>query len=325
MGTINEKLYRFIILAIPLFPLLVSGQTDSLTTIERALPVLNDHYFIPNSGFSSPFITSFFKTAIGGGITFNSIPIYSDDGDVLLGTLEGENSFVTADIEVQVLAKEWLAVWFRYQANARIGSSTPTVLAHGVTSFTGFEFGWMLRLWHNQKNQLTATLAINNSTVDAINISGFLKDVVDDPDSVMTAISSKKNPLEGQAGIRYAYSFNDLFGIQVFINAFYGESIVKDSQNIWKFDTGILGSINFLLRNDIPLGINIGYTFKKFALFESQKEDDVKTILFKLAYTGREEYNIGLEFNHVSTAAPLIKVENTLNYMTITFVMVYYF
>lgn len=319
------KAKTILIFLIFLLPLFLAAQTDSLSTGERSLPVLNNHYFTPNSNFLSPFITTFFKTGIGGGVSLNSIPVYVMDGEVLLGRLEGENTYVTADVHVQVEAKEWLAVWFRYQANARIGSSTPTILAHGVTAVTGFEFGWMLRLWHNKKSQLSGTITINNATVSAVNLSNFIKDIIDNPDSINTSLSRKKNPLDGVAGVRYAYSFSDMIGIQAFINASYGESLIKNNKNVWKFNTGILGSFNFIHSHDVPVGLNLGYTIQKFSLFEGQQEDNIQSFMFKVAYTGREEYNIGLEFMHVRTAAPLIEEENTIEYLSTAFVMVYYF
>lgn len=315
-------IYIFLIL---LLPLSLSAQTDSLEANKRSLPVLNDHYFIPNTGFPSPFMTTFFKTGIGGGSSLNKIPIYAFDGDVLLGTFEGENTYITADIHVQVEAKDWLAVWFRYQAFARIGSSTPTILAHGVTSVTGFEFGWMLRLWHSKKSQLSGTISINNGSVSAINLLNFIKDTIVNPDSISTSLSSKRNPLDGGVGLLYAYSFSDMIGIQAFVNAKYGESLMKDNKNVWTYDTGILGSLNFIHSHNVPLGLNLGYRIQKFSLFEGQQEDNTKSILFKVSYTGREEYNIGLEFSHVLTAAPLIKSENTLEFLSTVFVMVYYF
>jgi len=131
--------------------------------------------------------------------------------------------------------------------------------------------------------------------------------------------------LAGGAGIRYAYSFSDMIGIQAFINASYGESLIKNNKNVWKFNTGILGSFNFIHSHDVPVGLNLGYTIQKFSLFEGQQEDNIQSFMFKVAYTGREEYNIGLEFSHVSTAAPLIKEENKLEYIATAFVMVYYF
>jgi len=319
------KIKTIIIFLILLLPLFLAAQTDSLSTDKRSLPVLNDHYFTPNSNFHSPFMTTFFKTGIGGGVSLNNIPIYVNEGEKLLGTLEGENTYVTADIHVQVEAKEWLAVWFRYQANARIGSSTPTILAHGVTAITGFEFGWMLRLWHNKKNQLTGTIAINNTSVSALHLLNYLKNVITNPDSINASLSREKNPLDGVAGVRYAYSFSNMIGIQAFINASYGESLLKDNRNVWKFDTGILGSFNFIHSHDIPLGLNLGYTIQKFSLFEGQDEDNAQSFIFKVAYTGREEYNIGLEFMRVTTAAPLIEGAEKLEYLSTAFVMVYYF
>ncbi len=308
-----------------MLPLFLAAQTDSLSTDKRSLPVLNDHYFIPNSNFHSPFMTTFFKTGIGGGVSLNSIPIYAMDGEILLGTLEGENTYVTADIQVQVEAKEWLAVWFRYQANARIGSSTPTILAHGVTAVTGFEFGWMLRLWHNKKSHLSGTIAIKNSSVSAIHLLNYVKNVITNPDSINASLSRKKNPLDGVAGVRYAYSFSDMIGAQAFINASYGESLLKENKNVWTYDMGILGSFNFIHSHDIPMGFNLGYTIQKFSLFEGQEEDNTHSFMFKVAYTGREEYNIGLEFTRVTTVAPLIVGAKTLEYLSTAFVMVYYF
>ncbi len=73
------------------------------------------------------------------------------------------------------------------------------------------------------------------------------------------------------------------------------------------------------------MGLNLGYTIQKFSLFEGQQEDNIQSFIFKVAYTGREEYNIGLEFMRVTTVAPLIEGAKTLEYLSTAFVMVYYF
>lgn len=325
METLIKKISRNFILLFLLWPLVLAGQTDSLSTGKRSLPGLNDHYFIPNSNFPSPFITTFFKSGIGGGGSLNKIPIYANDGQKLLGTIQAENTYVIADIHIQMEAKKWLAAWFRYQANARIGSSTPTVLAHGITSITGFEFGWLLRLWQTEKSLLSGTIAINNASISSINLLEAIKEAVNNPDSTSFSLTKKKNPLYGRAGFRFAYSFSDLFGIKAFINALFGESVVREKENAWKLNTGILGSFNFTKSHDIPVAFNLGYISQNFTLFEDQNEESIRSFIFKVAYSGREEYNIGLEFTHNNTSAPFITGENSLEYLTTTFVMVYYF
>jgi len=318
------KIKKIIILQICFLPLFIYGQVSSLSVIERSLPVLNEHYFTPTTVFPSPFMTTFFQTGIGGGLSLTTIPYSLNDGNIT-GTIDGENTYVTADILVQAKAKDWLSVWFRYQANARIGSSKATILTHGVTSITGFDFGWMFRLWHNKKSQLSGTIKINNSMVSSIHLLNYIKDIINNPDSSKVSLSKKRNPLYGGAGLRYAHSFSDVIGLQAFLNAAYGEAILKKNENIWKFDMGILGSFSFAHKYDIPIGVNLGYLIQKFALFSNQEEDNSNSIIFKLAYTGREEYNIGLEILHISTVAPLLENTATLDYLTTSFVMVYYF
>jgi hypothetical protein len=325
METPAMKSFRLHILLFFLMPLVLIGQDDTLSVYQRSLPKLNDHYFMPNSNFLSPFMATFFKTGIGGGVSQGNIPVYTNDGELLVGTIEGEDTYVTADVHVQVEAKEWLAVWFRYQAIARIGSSTPAIFAHGVTSITGFDFGWMLRLWHNKQSQLSGTLNIRNFNISAINISGYIRDVIAGPDSIKAAPYKKDNPLDGGAGLRYAYAFNNMFGAQAFFNGAYGESASIDNKNIWRFDVGILGDVNFKSSHNVPLGINLGYTVQKFSISAGQDEEKTNSLILKLAYTGREEYNIGLEFSHITTTYPLVEDKNKLEYITTAFVMVYYF
>jgi hypothetical protein len=323
MEIIAKKIKKIILLQFFLLPIVIWGQVDSSCGQDRALPTLNQHYFTPMSVFPSPFMTTFFKTGIGGGLSLTTVPI-TYNGKTLV-TLDGEDTYVIADIHFQLKAKEWLSTWFRYQANARIGSSKPTILAHGVTSITSFEFGWMFSLLHSEKSQFSSTIYIDNSTVASIHLLNYIKDIVNDPDSDNATISKERNPLSIGLGMRYAHSFSDIIGIQVYIDAAYGESILKRNETIWKFDMGILGSFDFYHRYDVPLGITLGYMVQKFTLFSNVKEDDSMSTIFKLAYTGRKDYNIGLEISHNNTVTPLLENTATLQYLTTSFVMVYYF
>ncbi len=66
MESLVMKSFRKYMIVFLLVPIMLAAQVDSLYTYQRSLPKLNDHYFMPNSNFLSPFVTTFFKTGIGG-------------------------------------------------------------------------------------------------------------------------------------------------------------------------------------------------------------------------------------------------------------------
>jgi hypothetical protein len=323
MEIITKKIRQFILFQLFLLPVMIWAQTKSPCDTNRVFPELNQHYFIPMSAFPSPFMTTFFKTGIGGGLSLTTVPITYNGRT--FATLEGEDAYIIADVHFQLRAKDWLSIWFRYQANARIGSSKPTFLAHGVTSITAFEFGWMFSLLNSKKSQLSSTIYIENSTIASIHLLNYIKDIIDNPSSDNAALSKVRNPLSVGLGLRYAHAFADIVGIQAYLDADYGEAILKRNETLWKFDMGFLGSFDFTRRYHVPLGITLGYMAQQFTLFSGVKEDNTTSTIVKIAYTGHKDYNIGFEISYNNTVTPLLENTATLQYLTTSFVMVYYF
>ncbi len=316
--------YQSTLLGRGLILLLILGVASVRSASGERLPVLHGHYFSPFANFPSPFITTLFKTGIGGGVSTNLIPVYWIDGRYI-GKMKGKNTYVNANVLVKVRAKEWLATWFKYEANARIGSNTSTLLTHGVTSLTGFEFGWMYRLWKNQNNYLSLTLQIDNNTITTMNLLDFLNDVITSPDSVTVTLTKKRNPLSGGLGFRYAHAFNNLLGLEAYLFGSYGESILQKEYNVWQFNLGLLGSVNFSQRYHIPVSTMLGFAVRRLTLFEHQQDDQTESLLGKIAYVGREDYNMGIEFYYVQTATPLIARDSSISFITFSFVVTYIF
>ena len=317
------KTEKILFLVLILLPFLLTAQINTSENEDKNLPVLNKHYFSPSLAFPSPFVTTYFKTGIGSGTSLTEIPISILDGK-LSGTLNAEDTFVFASIDVQVKVKDWMAAWLRTGMSARIGTSTPTILAHGFATSSNFEFGWLLRLLHNNRNQFSATISIVNTTVTSSNLLIYIKEIINSPDSSDVTLSKMKNPLAGVAGLRYAYAFNDLWGMQAFFKVLYGEAILKNESNILKFDTGILASLEFS-RYNVPLGLNLGYSVRKFKMFEANQEDVTKNIFFEVVYTHNRHFNMGLNFSHVNTQTPLLVNINSLQFLSTTFILNYYF
>jgi len=242
MGIIKMRKGKILILILFLLPVLLVAQTNSIK--DKDLPVLNNHYFSPSLNFLSPFFTTYFKTGIGSGISLSEIPVSILDS-TLSGTIKAEDAMVVGSIDVQIKVKEWMAVWFTTSMVARVGTSTPTILTHGFATGSIFEFGWLLRLFHNKRNLLSTAVSVNNTTLTSSNLLRYIAEVIESPDSLDNSFSTERNPLSGIAGLRYAFAYNDIWGFQAFLNFLYGEAILKNEQNVLKFDLGFVASFEF--------------------------------------------------------------------------------
>ena len=324
MGIVATKLKTHILVAVIIWPVILFAQTDSSRIDDEALPLLYDNYFVPNLLIQAPFITTFLSTGVGGGTSLSEIPI-SLLGGKLNQSITAENTFVAADVQVQIKVKDWLATWLHYQANARVGSNTPTILAHGVTSITGFEFGWLLLLWQSERNQLSGSIFINNITVSTINLPKFYEDIIDSVGNIIPTLTKENNPLSGGIGLHYAHAFNDVWGLQAFLKASYGESMLREDESVWKFDTGLMGVVNFNHHFDVPIGMTFGYTKRRFALFESKQEDTTDTFFLEVTYTHHYHYNIGLNMSYLKLGTPLLLNITKLEFLSSVLTLVYYF
>ena len=324
MGIAAMKIKTYILVAAITWPLILFAQTDSGKKKDEALPILYDNYFVPNLIIQAPFITTFLSTGVGGGSSLSEIPV-SLFGGKFERSIKAENAFVAADVQIQIKVKDWLATWLHYQANARVGSNTPTILAHGVTSITGFEFGWLLQLWQNEYNQLSGSIFINNTTISAINLPKFYEDIIDSVGNIIPTLTKENNPLSGGMGLHYAHAFNDLWGLQAFVKASYGESMIKKNESVWKFDTGLMGGVNFNHRFAVPIGMTFGYTKRKFSLFESDQEDTSDTLFFEVTYTHQYHYNIGINMSYSKIGTPLLLNMNKLEFFSAVLTLVNYF
>ena len=323
MGIIKMRTGKILILILFLLPALSAAQEDSVKTDNSDLPVLNNHYFVPSLGFLSPFFTTNFKTGIGNGISLSEIPVTVLDS-TLSGTIRAEDVFVLGSIDVQIKVKDWMTVWLRSGMSARIGTTTPTILTHGFATGSDFEFGWLLRLFHNKKNLLSTAISINNTTLSSSNILRYALEVIESPDSMDVSLSKTRNPLSGIAGLRYAYAYNDIWGIQAFLNFLYGEAILKGSQNALKFDTGLLLSFEFS-RYRVPFGLNLGYYISRFDLFKNKEDDQTEAVFLEIVYVHDRQFTMGLNFSRIRDGAPLLERVNSLTFINTSFVINYYF
>jgi len=95
--------------------------------------VLNGHRFIPSEQIATPFVTSYIKTATGGGAAFDlKTPFIDVNGDTL-GTLEGNVAFMNLAFQYQQKVTDWLALRGGFTGSARVGIDEQSMLAQGTS------------------------------------------------------------------------------------------------------------------------------------------------------------------------------------------------
>lgn len=108
---------------------------------------LAGHAFTPNNLVPDPFIKTFIRNSVGIGSAVDiEFPVAIIDGDTIVG-FDGDLVFALLDFEYQRTLRDWLAARGQFKLQARLGTNVGSLLASGITASTGFELGWLARLF----------------------------------------------------------------------------------------------------------------------------------------------------------------------------------
>src|SRR5688572_28569452 len=112
---------------------LASLQASSATAQDPCRHCLDNHRFLPSSIVGDPFANTRFINATGGGMAVDlTIPVRNIAGNVV-DSLAGDIGFLLLDFEYQYQLARWLAVRATAVAVGRVGTSTESVVASGIS------------------------------------------------------------------------------------------------------------------------------------------------------------------------------------------------
>ncbi len=296
-----------------------------IETNEIKLPVLNNHKFITNSQTRSPFIKTYYKNTLGIGRALDlQLPILDLDGNPILG-LRGNLLFIGLDFEYQYAVNDWLAIWLNYGIISRIGDGPQALLAQGVNATTSSELGWMFKLLETKKVFLSTTLIIWNSSGTIINFYDYLKRIIEEgevaPDNQLVIT---RNFIQLGGGFRFAWAASDLFGVNALTEFAYGESV--DRRNEKELFYNLAVSTDFDLNNvaKVPIGFALGLKINSFLSgSDTSIKGKVTSIFLKTAYTGEDDFLIGIDF--VWRKMPMSQIDQTLYGGSLNLNVDYYF
>lgn len=275
---------------------------DKITNIsERKItkPNLNGHNFINLSSIKSPFINTSFNLTMGGGQTVGfELPPVVIDSVTVINTVKGEVAFSSLNFEYQAKLRDWLAFWGNVQLNGRLGTKLRSVLAQGINLWTGYEFGWLFKLWNDKKNMLSGTVKLSNYNYSIIDLRGFVKKIIEtggisEDNQLFQSVPS----LSVTGELRHSVAFNRSLGLTSFIEFGSGESIKRDEGTKGIFLLGIAADYDFLPKTNVPLGFSLGYFMNSRPNLSEDKLGNPQNIISKISYTGSTDMNAGIEIS----------------------------
>jgi hypothetical protein len=300
-GVLRRGWWAALLVGIILIPGTGFGQEapDSLiggryTASEITLPHLGPHVFSPNSIVPDPFITTFVRNNLGMGKARDvKTPILVIDSTEVLG-LKGDLLYAFLDFEYQQRLKSWIAVRGHVRVIGRMGTDVQAFLSDGVTTATGFEFGWLIKILKTDRVMLSGDLMMANRSFTILNVLGMVEDIVD---GIPPQLTRKTPSLRAGGGLRFGWAVSELFGATAVANLGYGEAIVRTEKDKMYFNLGTTLDFDLGAKTPVPVGLSVGYRFDDFPEGGEDVSTTINSGFLRISYNGRPDFSLGLELS----------------------------
>ena len=256
--------------------------------IHGAMPAKNGHVFVPTAFIPDAFVDTELSISLGYSNSIaTEIPLFTSGGQQI-GTVEGDLLFMNGSVEFNCALRDWIGFFARFKALARSGGNTASIFASGLSAGSGFGMGWEFRLRESDRSMLSASVALDRTTVTLIDVAAF----IDDPSR---RLARDFTPLVGTAQVRYAYGFSDLIGLSAFGGVGLGENPAKSYDNTWFWQLGGVASVNLAKRHGVPLGFALGARTSSYPLTYDKADGNTWAGLATVAYMGRSDFSIAVD------------------------------
>ena len=275
-----------------LFSLL--GNFTRAQNSNQRIPELNGHKFLSTSQMKSAFISTNLQTDIGYGSTsLIKIPGFDYNG-VNLFSFQGKIFYVDFKLQYQQQFTDWLGLFMSIKLSSRIGSDLSTIIADGVNTVSGGDIGWIIKIKETDKFTLSTTFKANNITGNFIDVTKYLEDLIDG--EPYPSVSKKIPATSVGLGVRGAYAFSNIYGLQFNFDAMHGESLQRGTTDTY-YSFGILGDVDLNEKYNTPIALALGYSISSTPEISMNNRGFSNIYLGKIAYSGSDDYELGLQFS----------------------------
>ena len=262
-------------------------------------PTLNGHSFSNISSLKSPFINSSFNIIVGAGQSVGfELPAIEID-TFKFKPVKGDVAFSVINFEYKAKLRDWLSFWIDFQLNGRLGTELRSVFSQGVNVSTGYEFGWLFKLWENHKNMLSGAVKVVNMNYSVIDLKGYVENIIQTGEISDNNILFQSVPSLSFSGeLRHAVAFNKSLGLSSYIEFGAGEPINRDEDLETMLLLGVAADYDLLPKSDIPIGFSLGYFQNSKPKLSDERFTNPQNIISKISYTGSKDMNAGIEISY---------------------------
>ncbi|UXX79618.1 hypothetical protein N7E81_00645 [Reichenbachiella carrageenanivorans] len=268
------------------------GYAQAQTEQTTKAPSLNSHKYVNFESMKSPFITTNFFLELGMGesglFTTQGVPV----GDTTRLNLSGEILFVELKGGYQQRVKDWISFFVNIDYAARLGNSVESLYVSGVNTILTVEPGIVFKALKTEKTALSGYVKLTNTQSSIVDIQEYLNDLI--VGKKYASITKDVPALNGGGGIVLLHAFSPSFGFNFDGQLVYGETLKRDNP---KFQYYIGSNISFNLDHllKIPVSLIVGGYANTLTNAFSTQGSLTSTFSIKVAYTGSDNFTIGIE------------------------------
>ena len=287
-------------------------------------PRLGKHLFSPLAGVQIPFVRTYTTANMGIGTSVGiSLPIINVGGIPVAASV-GDLLTVLASGRHEQSIKDWMSFYGEFKLVARVGSNVTSLFAQGVNSNIGFDIGWNVRIFENDRWSVVTGLSLRDGTYTTIDVERFVTGLLD---SGYVTESNKlldtKPVLRILNSSRGAYSFNEAFGIYGVLNLGVEEPRTRDGDYLMTLDALLAFDVDWNHIIEVPVGTTLGIEYKENADIAGADEGSYKNLYLRLGYTGTDAFGLGVQMMY--QFVPVVGVTDQVTFFTGMLDMKFYF
>lgn len=205
-----------------------------------------------------------------------------------------------------------------------MGNNALSLFSQGVDAASTFGIGWLLKVVEEDNLLLCTSIDLNSSALTYINFASRFDSTISTADTVISnQLVNNYQSLTTILEFRFAVRLSKVIGVITKVSAGLGEVYAKDSKSDFKWNTGLLLSID--LRNwfNIPFGVAIGSTAVSNEWSYKDAKPPIYSFNLNIAYINRNDFTLGIE-NYMQSFV-VERSKNTLNFLNSKIYMSYYF